>query len=128
MAPVETSGRAAVPAIPQRVQACGFTRDHTRLEVELLGHHHDAHPPFTPIRQQIHPLALPPRNPAQFPDHHRPDGARKDALLHAGKGRTFERAPALHIFKPLDGGGRHGVAREPAQDVRFLAVSLLPPR
>jgi len=27
-------------------------------EVELLRNHHDAYPPFTPLRQQIHALAL----------------------------------------------------------------------
>src|SRR5919204_737492 len=99
---------------------------HSATEVELLGDHHDAYPSFTPIRQQIHPLALASRNPVEFPDHHGGDGARKDALLHAVKGWPFERSATFDIFEPLDGSGWHGVACEPTQDVRFLAVGLLP--
>src|SRR5205823_6048972 len=39
---------------------------HGATEVELLRNDHDAHPPFTPICQEIHPLALASRNQSSF--------------------------------------------------------------
>jgi hypothetical protein len=93
-----------------------------------LGHRDHPDIVSTPLREQIDPILLPPREPIELPHHHGGDGARANRSLEAHKRGTTEALAAFDIFKPLHCSQVESLVGEPAREFGLLALGLLGPR
>jgi len=123
-------GRLPLPAIfpldlGEPKEDTGHHPANRPAEINLLGHCHDTDILRTPLREEIDPILLPPRQPIELPHHHSRNGARANRPLQARKRGSTEGLSALDIFKPLDCRESMPLLREPAGEFGFLAVRFL---